>query len=58
MKLLLARLLFSKDGRKLLWMVLIPIFLLALVVVLLFSEQSSRPQLYGRKSVIVGSVAI
>lgn len=43
MKLLLARLLFSKDGRKLLWMVLVPIFLLALVVVLLFSEQSSRP---------------
>ena len=43
MKLLLARLLFSKDGRKLLWMVLVPIFLLALVVMLLFSEQSSRP---------------
>lgn len=43
MKLLLARLLFSKDGRKLLWLVLVPIFLLALVVVLLFSEQSSRP---------------
>lgn len=43
MKLLLARLLFSKDGRKLLWLVLVPIFLLVLVVVLLFSEQSSRP---------------
>ncbi|WP_432356005.1 lysozyme family protein [Sporosarcina sp. A2] len=43
MKLLLARLVFSKDGRKLLWMTLVPIFLLALVVVLLVSEQSSTP---------------
>ncbi len=43
MKLLLARLVFSKDGRKLLWMILVPVFLLALVVVLLFSEQSSTP---------------
>ena len=43
MKLLLAKLFFSKDGRKLLWIVLVPIFLLVLIVVLLFSEQSSRP---------------
>lgn len=43
MKLLLARLVFSKDGRKLLLMILVPVFLLALVVVLLFSEQSSTP---------------
>lgn len=43
MKLLLARLVFSKDGRKLLWMIVVPVFLLALVVVLLFSERSSQP---------------
>ncbi|MBE1557119.1 bifunctional lytic transglycosylase/C40 family peptidase [Sporosarcina limicola] len=43
MKLLLAKLLFSKDGRKLLWVILVPIFLLVLVVAMLFSEQSSQP---------------
>lgn len=43
MKLLLARLALSKDGRNLLWVILVPVFLLILVVVMLFSEQPSQP---------------
>ena len=43
MKLLIAKLLLSKGGRKILWLVLAPVFLVFLIIFALASEESNQP---------------